>query len=94
METNGLWTTKEGVEVEVSKMSDSHILNSYKMLKRKRKEYIGLKTLEFYLNCTPPIGEMAKDAFEEELNRILESPGTEFIDLFEDELKRRGIKYE
>lgn len=84
------WKTKDGREIEISEMADSHLLNTYKML--RRKGFISPKTFRFYLTCAGPNGEMAQDAFDQELDRVLDSPVSEFIDLFEEEIRRRGLE--
>jgi len=33
-----IWTTKDGREIEVSDMEDSHLLNTIKFIKRRLKE--------------------------------------------------------
>jgi hypothetical protein len=83
------WTCKDGHEIEVADMTDKHLLNAYKMLKNKGA--VSPKTLAYYLTCKMPNGEMAKIAFDEEFNMLLDAPVSEFVDIFEDEIKKRQL---
>jgi len=82
-----LWRTKDGREVKAKDMSFSHLTNSLAML--KRKGFIDPKTYECYINCPPPTAEGALDAFEQELDIVLNSPVSPFIGIFEREIERR-----
>jgi hypothetical protein len=84
------WLTKDGRQIPIEKMATQHIKNTLKML--RNQGYIGMSTLQFYLNCTPPTAEGALDAFDQEFNKVVEAPTTPYIDLFEAELKKRGEK--
>lgn len=84
-----VWTTKSGKEIPVSKMATSHIQNTLRML--RDKGYVSPSTLLFYLTCPLPNGRYAVEAFYEEFDRISSSPVSEFIDIFEAELKKRNI---
>jgi len=84
------WKTNDGRHIAVSDMIDNHLVNAYKMM--KRKGFIGCRTLEFYLTCTPPTSDAAEMAFEQEQRWIFDSPVSHFVDLFEDEMNKRGIK--
>jgi hypothetical protein len=86
------WKTKKGENILISQMATSHIKNVLKML--KDKGYIGVSTLSFYLTCRPPTAEYALEAFEQEFDRVIEAPTTVYIDLFEEELKKRGEESE
>ena len=57
---NKIWTTKDGTKIPVSKMTDSHILNTINLIKRKDRH-------DYYLP---------------------------WIKVFEEEMRRRGGKYE
>jgi hypothetical protein len=84
------WTTKDGKTIPISKMATSHIRNCIKML--KEKGFVSVNTVEFYLTCPEPMGDMAYDAYLEELDYVSEAPISPYIDYFEAELKKRGEK--
>lgn len=85
--TSAIWTRRDGSKVAVADMSTPHIENALAMLKRKGA--IGPSTLQFYLGCADPIGEAAQDAFNAEFADIASRRVSEFVDIFEAELKRR-----
>ena len=81
------WKTKDGRKLEVTEMSTDHISSALAFL--KRKGFISLSTLEFYLRCRPPTADGALMAFEQECSRVFDAPPSLFIDIFEAELKER-----
>jgi len=83
------WKTKDGREIEISNMETSHIENTLAMLKRNGA--ISVETLEFYLTCHPPNGDMAMDAFEKEFEDIVSSPVCKAMGALERELEKRKI---
>lgn len=83
-----IWTDRKGKKIPVSKMATPHIKNTLRML--REKGFIGPSDLQFYINYPPPNGDMALLAFEQEFERILESPISNFIGIFESELRKRG----
>lgn len=85
-----VWTTKDDRQIPIKKMATQHIKNTLNML--RNKGYVGIGTLKFYLTCPPPTAEGALDAFTQELDKVIDAEPTEYIDLFEAELKRRGEK--
>ena len=60
-----LWTQKDGVRIRICDMSDSHLVNTIRMLKRKGEMKKFQVDME-YLSFGRPNGEMAQDAFDEE----------------------------
>jgi len=84
-----IWNTQDGRQIPVEKMSDDHVRNSYQMM--KRNGFVSMKTLMFYLIGPQPRGEMAQMAVEHEMDRMFDKPTSKWIDVFEDEAKRRGI---
>lgn len=85
---NAIWVAKNKREYRVSEMDTTHIKNALAML--KRQGFVSSSTVNFYLNCPLPRGDMAMDAFDMEFDRLMERPVSSFIDIFEAELKRRG----
>lgn len=83
------WKTKDGKKIAIKDMETSHIQNALNLL--KRKGFISRKTLRFYLSTPGPNGDMAQWAFEQELDDVISSPVSSFIDLFERELSKRGV---
>lgn len=82
------WTTKDGRKLTVDQMSTNHIKNALNTL--KERGYVGLKTLNFYMSCPLPHGEMAMDAFDQEFDWVSSAPVSKWVDIFEEELKNRG----
>lgn len=67
----------------------------YKNAKKKKNGYISKSIFNFYINCFSPNGEYAYDAYESELNDIIENVKvTEWIDIFQEELRKRKVNYE
>ena len=85
---NMVWTTKDGDDIPVSKMSDSHIKNCIRML---RDGGCSHRDVIDALSFSPPNGDMACDAFYDGFDYMLENEDP-WIDIFEDELRRREVK--
>lgn len=84
-----VWTTKDGRKIPVSEMTDEHLTNAYLML--KQKGFVGNRTLRCYLS-RGPTADGALVAFEAEQRAVFDSPFSEFVDHFNDELLRRGLQ--
>lgn len=83
------WTCKDGRKIKIKDLTISHIKNIIKFL--KKRGFITPSILEFYLTCSRPNGEMAQLEFERECNAVFSSPITDWIEILENELKRREI---
>ena len=59
-----LWTCKDGTKIPVKDMTTLHLRNCINMM--HRNGYISGKTLNFYLDCPPPNGDMAEYFFDQE----------------------------
>jgi len=86
-----VWKTKNGKAIPIEKMTNKHLINILKMF--KNRGFVGIKTLNFYLNCRGPQGEYAWDAFEQELLKIFDKKPCHEMDWIEEELKKRKIKF-
>lgn len=84
-----IWTTEDGRKIDVAEMSNKHIRNAYRML--KRKGFKSPKALDAMFCGPMPRGEHAQDAWDTELEGWLDTPTSDFIDIFEAEAKKRGI---
>lgn len=87
---NRIWTCQDGSTVAVNQMTDRHVLNSYRML--KRKGFVSRRTFEFYITDQGPSGEMAQDAFRQEVDEVLSCQVSPWLDVFEAEIEKRGLK--
>lgn len=83
------WITKDKRKIAVKDMTNQHIINTLKMLDRNK--FIAASTLEFYMSTSGPSGDMAQLAFEQELDEVLDRIPTRWIDIFNKELKIRGL---
>lgn len=88
-ERQGIWTQRDGSAIAIKDMTDQHLLAALRML--KRKGFIGPRTLAAYLG-PGPTADAASLAFEQEQRQAFDAPVSLFVDLFEDEIKRRGVK--
>lgn len=84
------WTTRDGRVIDVKDMETSHVQRALAML--KRKGCVGPSTVLAYLSGPRPQGEFAQDAFNEEIDEIATRRIHPFVDIFEAELERRGVK--
>lgn len=83
------WTTRDGNIIKISDMSDSHLMNTIKLIERKYTKTVGV-----YLTGPRPSGEMAQDAFDEEFDYLNEEGPNgynEAYDFLVEEAARRGI---
>lgn len=83
------WKTRDGRVISVKDMETSHVQRALAML--KRKGFVGPSTVLAYLSGPVPQGEHAQDAFNAEFAEITTRPMNPFVDIFENELKRRGV---
>ena len=80
------WTTKDGTEIAISKMKDSHLLNTIAMLERNADKGV---------TRVVSMGYCGDDDFETGEIQVLE--GDEYLDSIEeyswlvDEAKNRGL---
>jgi len=89
-----IWITKDGLELEISKMKDDHLENTIKMLIRAamiRRE----ESVASLLRLTPPNGDGAQMAYEEECRSAIDESWENFTHLsFKDiykETKKRKL---
>jgi hypothetical protein len=84
------WKTRDGTKIKIKDMSTSHIRNAISMM--ERNGYVSTDTLNFYVNCGEPQGDMAQMAFDQECNRIFVAPCSSTMTALERELKKREVK--
>ena len=76
--SNDVWTTKDGTQIKVCDMTDQHLFNTIRMLKRNAR-YKVTSTLEFYCCTSGPRGDMAQLAFESELSQWMEADWSDVV---------------
>ena len=84
------WKQKDGTKIKIKDMSTNHIRNSINMM--KKNGYVSSDTLNFYLTCEGPNGEMAQMAFEQEQDIIFSAPCSSTMSALERELNKREVK--
>lgn len=80
------WTTRDGRQIEVAEMTDSHLVNTINML-----EHAGIRSTIAYLRGPEPQGEHALDAYTAELDnnsRVFRLAG--LIPIYE-EMRREAL---
>lgn len=83
---------KDGTKIKIRDMSTNHLRNTLAML--QRKGWVSTDTLNFYMTCSEPNGEMAQVAFEQEQRAIFEAPCSNTMSALERELKKREVRDE
>ena len=89
-----IWTTREGVEMEVSKMDDNHLLNTIRFLERRHNAKRTNIDAYFVGPLAMPQGEMAQDAFWQEFDHAVDTLGpfdAIYTDML-DEAEARGLQ--
>jgi len=84
------WKMRDGTKIKIKDMSTSHIRNSIAMM--KRNGWVSTDTLNFYMSCDGPQGDMAQLAFDQECDRIFEAPCSSTMTALERELKKRKAR--
>ena len=69
--TEATWTTRDGRVLRIVDMSDNHLINTIRMLRRKYVAKLAT-TVAWYATCTGPQGDMASVAFDQEFDRLAE----------------------
>lgn len=95
MEMEPVWKTKNGREIPVRKMDPAHLWNAWRFVDRKIVTYY--ETFDFTYDPVFGLrGEMALYYAEQELDEMANALPTlrSWRQIFEKELKRRGIKFE
>lgn len=85
-----IWTCQDGSTVPIDQMTDRHLTNAHRML--KRKGFVSVQTFKFYLTDPGPNGEHACDAFNEEVDHVLSCCVSPWLDVLEEEIEKRGLK--
>jgi hypothetical protein len=86
------WKQKNGKKIKVKNMTNEHIINCIKML--RRNDFIDPEIVNVYLKCTPPSSDAAQDCFDREFEFVLSKIPCKWITIFKKELKQRGVSYE
>ena len=78
MKQTKLWKTKDGRKIRICDMEDNHLLNTIAMLQRV-SESRRISNSVYYLFCTPPNGEMALYAFEQEQDNVWRATWCDYL---------------
>lgn len=90
LEERKLWTTKDGKILQISQMTKRHIKDCLKMLKNQNK--MGLKETISYIISSREyemLSDNAQLAFDHSQEIAFNKLPSKWIDIFEEELKRR-----
>lgn len=86
------WKTNDGRRIAVKDMSDSHLLNAHRFMRRRSAESSCIlnKAWSFLTTLS---GEMAQDCMEREIDNMEDRQCGIFVWIwaFKDELDRRGL---
>ena len=66
-----LWKTREGVEIRIEDMTDSHLANAIAMIERATPARARHLVATVYMRGPGPSGDMAQMAFDEEVQMLL-----------------------
>lgn len=83
------WKCKDGRQIEISDMTDNHLLNAFNMM--ERKGFVGDKALSVLCVCTAEMPDGAAMALESEQSMIADAPYSFYYDKLQEEIKRRGL---
>lgn len=85
------WTTREGDVIQISDMTDSHLINTLRMM--DRKGFVPATEVIEYLSGSRPNGDAAMDAWEEGLRELYEKIPSNKMDELAAEAMQRGLEW-
>ncbi len=85
------WTTREGVKMLVSDMTDTHLVNALRLM--DRKGFVPAQEFSDYMCGSQPNGEAAMDAWNEGLSEMMEKHPSSKMDDLAAEAMQRGIEW-
>ena len=87
------WKTRDGKCIAISDMSDSHLLNAFRMLQRMEQDYLDMVKCQDH-PVFGPRGDGAQMAFESELDHAAEQAMTilPWQILLRTEIDKRGLE--
>lgn len=88
-----VWTTKDGKQIKVSDMSDSHLRNTIAMLERATNIKIHNAIYACSVGINSPLtGDMAVHAIEQEVDALIDHPPdpSEFYPIYNDMVEEYG----
>jgi len=87
------WKTRNGDVIEIKDMTNSHLLNSIRML--RRNGYVGIKEhSDSFLNILTycPSGDGAYDSIDQLISKLVSEIPIEGMDELLGEMKKRKLK--
>ena len=89
-----VWTTKDGRDVRLCDMTDSHIVNLAWFLRRTAQERLR-EEVRFMMNVPEPTGDIASMTFNQEFDTLMEASWEDYVHPIFDkvllEMCRRGF---
>ena len=76
------WKTRDGREIEISKMSDGHLLNTIKFLERNAEKYRMAMAYQTDVYSTMTNGEMASLCLEQDAFQMYEMSGDDWLETY------------
>jgi hypothetical protein len=77
-----VWKTREGKEIEIKNMTDSHLMNTIKFLRRNANANMAKEIASAYSAASLMQGEMAIDAIERDIRIMEETSPDEYLQEF------------
>jgi hypothetical protein len=74
-----IWVTRDGRKLVPSQMDTNHLHNTVCMLERNAKRYLDAFILRYYVFGTRPHGDGAQDAFEREMEALMNADPVEWL---------------
>lgn len=94
------WTTRDGRRVRISEMTDSHLVNTLRFLKRQAVVWQSQYLLDGMSALSMLQGEMAIDSVESDMRRVEMMDDEDFLEAFApawlplcEEAEKRGLNW-
>jgi hypothetical protein len=74
-----IWTTRDGTQIPVSEMTDSHLANAIAYLERTADARLAYETANL-LSGPTPTGAMAQDAYEQGMQELFDMTPDDYLE--------------